>query len=207
MSSDPNSKYDAATIQYYEAAAPYYTESTADDRHQHLDPFLDRLTPGARVLELGCGCGADAAHIAKRGFVLDATDGTQAMVRKAKERFGIKARMMRFDQLDAVSQYDGVWAHAALLHAPRNALPDILMRIHGALKQGGWHFANYKLGDAQHPNEGRDPLGRWTSLPSADWLIDAYTNARFSIGQAEQYTGNGSDGVVREWLALTVRKA
>ncbi|WP_379546316.1 class I SAM-dependent DNA methyltransferase [Qipengyuania sp. DSG2-2] len=198
--------YDPATIDYYEAAAPHYTASTAQDRHRHLDPFLDRLTSDARILELGCGCGADAAHIEKRGFELDATDGTRAMVRKTKERFGIEARVMRFDELEACSAYDAVWAHAALLHAPRGALPDILDRIFAALKPGGWHFANYKLGDAEHPDEGRDPLGRWTSLPSAEWLETAYQTAGFVIIESEQYTGNGSDGVVREWLALTVRK-
>ncbi len=198
--------FDAATLEYYEAAAPHYTASTAQDRHRHLDPFLDRLAACAKVLELGCGCGADAAHIARRGFVLDATDGTQAMVRKARERFDVKARVMRFDELEADADYDAVWAHAALLHAPRAALPAIVQRISAALKPGGLHYANFKLGDAKHPHEGRDPLGRWTNLPSAAWLAETYRDAGFAIIEREQYTGNGSDGVVREWFALTVRK-
>ena len=46
---------DHATLAYYEKAAPHYTASTAQDRHRHLDPFLDRLGPAASVLELGCG--------------------------------------------------------------------------------------------------------------------------------------------------------
>ena len=199
--------FDAETIAYYQAAAPRYTASTAQDRHRHLDPFLDRLAPGAQVLELGCGVGLDAAHIVRRGFALDATDGTEAMVRKANERFGVGARMMRFDQLDAVEKYDAVWAHASLLHVPRAALPAILARIHAALKPGGLHFANYKLADECHPDEGRDPLGRWTNLPTAAWLQERYAAAGFSILDADRYTGKGSDGVRREWLALTLRKA
>lgn len=197
---------DHATLAYYEKAAPHYTASTAQDRHRHLDPFLDRLGPAASVLELGCGCGADAAHMAKRGFRVDATDGTRAMVQKAKERFGIAARVMRFDELGASQEYDAVWAHASLLHAHRADLPDILRRIHAALKPGALHFANYKLGDADHPDEGRDPLGRWTNLPDEAWLEQAYTQVGFAIVDTERYRGNGCDGVQRDWLALTLRR-
>ena len=199
--------FDARTIAYYEAAAPRFTASTAQDRHRHLDPFLDRLQPGAHLLELGCGVGLDAAHILRRGFSLDATDGTSSMVRKANRRFDLGARVMRFDQLDAVQAYDAVWAHACLLHVPRAALPDILSRIHTALKPGGLHFANYKRGDARHPQEGRDALGRWTSLPDERWLEERYAKAGFALVVQERYTGKGSDRVVRDWLALTARKA
>lgn len=197
---------DDETIAYYEKAAPHYTASTAQDRHRHLDPFLDRLSPGASLLELGCGCGADAAHMLKGGFRVDATDGTRAMTIKARERFGIEARVMRFDELAASQEYDAVWAHASLLHAPRTALGEIFARIRTALKPGGLHFANFKLGDADHPDEGRDPLGRWTNLPDPAWLADAYTQAGFDILETDRYRGNGADGVQRDWLALTVRR-
>lgn len=198
---------DAATLAYYEQAAPHYTASTAAMQVRHLDPFLDRLKAGAKILELGCGAGRDAAHMIERGFAVTATDGTAAMVRKANERFGIEARLMRFDQLDAAEAYDAVWAHASLLHATRKALPPILAAIHRALRPGGWHFANYKLGDADHPNEGRDQLSRWTNLPQPDWLMDRYADAGFTIADTERYRGNGSDGTMRDWLALTVRKS
>ncbi|GMM93002.1 class I SAM-dependent methyltransferase [Qipengyuania sp. MTN3-11] len=198
--------HDAATLAYYEKAAPHYAASTAQDRHRHLDPFLDRLAHGASILELGCGCGADAAHMAKRGFRIDATDGTRAMVRKVRERHGIEARVMRFDELEALAHYDAVWAHASLLHLPRASLPAVLAKIRHALRPGGLHFANYKLADDRHSGEGRDPLGRWTNLPTADWLTTCYAQAGFEPVDSEIYTGNGSDGVVRQWLALTVRK-
>lgn len=193
---------DPATIAFYQARAPHYTFTSAQ-RHSHqLDPFLDRLPAGGRVLEMGCGGGQDAARIAARGFAVDATDATPAMVAKANERFGVGARVMAFDELEAEAEYDGVWAHASLLHCPRSELPDVLRRIHRALVPGGWHFASYKLGDG----EGRDLLGRLHNFPSPAWLVAAYEAAGFAIAAQAVYAGKASDGTQRDWIDLTVRK-
>ena len=194
---------DPATLAFYQASAPRYTLSSDTSHSRHLDGFLDRLAPGARVLELGCGGGRDAARIVERGFDLDATDGTPAMVRKAQERFDIDARVMRFEELAASSEYDAVWAHACLLHVPRADLPSILERVRRALEPGGWHYASYKLGDG----EGRDDLGRLHNFPTAGWLERTYRTAGFAIEEAPIYAGRGADGVKRDWCALTVRRA
>ncbi|MEL7190225.1 MAG: class I SAM-dependent methyltransferase [Pseudomonadota bacterium] len=198
---------DDATLIWYERKAPFYTASGAQGCARDLDSFLDRLDPDAYILELGCGGGHDAARMIERGFRVDATDGTAAMVRKANERHDVGARQMRFDELCAQGEYDAVWAHACLLHLPRADLPDALGRIHAALKPGGLHYANFKLGDADHPEEGRDLLGRWTNLPSSDWLKDRYKNAGFQLIDSQTYRGNGSDGVKRDWLAFTAKRA
>lgn len=193
---------DPATLAFYEREAPRYTESFGRLPSRHLDAFLDRLTPGARVLELGCGGGRDSGRIVKRGFELDATDGTAAMVAKTRERFGIAARQMRFDELKSTAAYDAVWAHACLIHVARADFPGVVAAINRALRPGGWHFANFKLGDG----EGRDPLGRLHNFPSTEWLESAYREADFAIVARESYRGEGADGVVRDWHALTVRK-
>jgi SAM-dependent methyltransferase len=192
---------DPATIAFYEANASRYSATTPKGGHRHLDTFLDRLGPGSRILELGCGAGADAAHMIKRGFAVDPTDGTSAMVQAARQ-YGLAARQLRFEELDATDAYDAVWAHACLIHVPRSDFAGVVARIHRALRARGWHFANFKLGDG----EGRDPLGRLTNFPDTGWLQAAYREAGFSIEASETYRGHGADGVVRDWHALTVRK-
>lgn len=193
---------DPATLAWYEANAARYSHDLRQIHSRHLDTFLDRLASGARVLELGCGGGRDAARMAARGFVADPTDASAAMVAKTREGFGIDARQMRFDELLAVDAYDAVWAHACLIHVARADFPAVLAAIWRALRPGGWHFANFKLGDG----EGRDPLGRLTNFPDEAWLEGAYRAAGFAIVETERYRGEGADGVVRDWYALTVLK-
>lgn len=195
---------DADTIAFYQRRAPHYVLKFGQAHSYQLDSFLDRLPPGGKVLELGCGGGQDSAWIAERGFVVDATDATPAMVAKANERFGVSARVMAFDELAAEGEYDGVWAHASLLHCPRAELPDVLARIYRALRPGGWHFANYKLGE----EEGRDSLGRFYNFPDADWLAAQYAVlAGWQIVETRRYAGGGFDNVERDWIDLTLRKA
>lgn len=193
---------DPATLDFYTERAPHYTLSFAHAHSRQLDPFLDRLEPGARVLELGCGGGQDSARIGKRGFAVDATDGVPAMVDKANQRFGLNARVMRFDELRGEDLYDAVWAHACLLHCPRAELPQVLGAILRALKPGGIHFASYKLGDG----EGRDLLGRLHNFPSTEWLVELYRRTGFAIIDLRTYAGKGSDGTMRDWIDLTLCK-
>lgn len=195
MSTDP------ATIAFYQARAPHWVFHSGEHHSHQLDAFLDRLPEASAVLELGCGGGRDAARMRERGFVVDATDAVPALVKRANAAFDLGARVMAFHELEAESAYAGAWAHASLLHAPRAALPDILARIHRALRPGGWFFSSYKLG----AGEGRDLLGRLHNFPSPEWLFARYGEAGFAIESHAIYAGKASDGTQREWIDLTVR--
>ncbi len=138
-----------------------------------------------------------------RGFELDATDGVPEIAHQAEERLGRPVRVMRFDELAAVEAYDGVWAHACLLHVPRPALPGILSRVFRALKPGGIHFANFKGGG----REGRDTFGRYFNYLTADEVRAAYRrSAEWDILSLTEDLGGGYDGVRGPWIGITACK-
>ena len=46
---------------------------------QHLQALMDAVQTGGRVLDLGCGTGSAARHLAAAGFELDAWDASPEM--------------------------------------------------------------------------------------------------------------------------------
>lgn len=138
-----------------------------------------------------------------RGFVVEPTDGVVAMAKKAEERLGRSVRVMRFDELKAIADYDAVVASASLLHAPIAGLQNILASIWHALKPEGWHVASFKAGGA----EGRDSLGRYYNYPDRVSLERFYREAgAWSVMEVEEYMGGGYDGRRGPWIMITVQK-
>ena len=196
--------HDDATLAFYANEARGYAERARSQHHPKLQAFVDKLTPGARVLELGCGDGQDSAFMLARGLDVMPTDGCPELAKLAEERLGVSVPVLRFDELDARDVFDGVWANACLLHVPMPALSNVLTRVHRALKPGGIFFASYKAGEG----EGRDKFGRYFNFPSMDQLLRAYEAAanwgELNILASE---GSGYDGVARTWLRVHARKA
>ena len=193
---------DEATWRFYAAEAQAYAASGPGGASRHLDGFLSLLTPGAHVLELGCGSGRDSAEMIARGFQVDVTDGVPEMAQEAASRLGRSVRVMPFDELDAADTYDAVWAHAALVHVPRPALLPILERIFRALKPGGYHFANFKTGGSA----GRDDYGRYFNYLTAIEVRDVYTRSGpWAITSIEEYDGGSYGGTPAPWVAITLK--
>lgn len=197
--------FDPPTLDFYARNAPDYAANGPAGIGRQLEPLLEQLAPGAKVLELGCGSGRDAAYMASRGFLVDATDGVPEMAAQAAARLGRPVRVMRFDQLDAVETYDGIVAAFALLHVPRSGLVAVLQRIWQALKPGGWHIATYKTRDG---GSGRDQLGRYYNYPSESELRGFYASAgAWSVVEIETGEGPGYEGRVASFVSILLRKA
>lgn len=190
------------TARFYADNAAEYAAWTVKPSRE-LEPFLARLRTGAEILELGCGNGRDSAEMMARGFRVTPTDGTPEMAAEAARRLGVEVRVLRFDQMDFVGAFDGVWANACLLHVPRDKLGDVLARIHAALRPGGVFYASFKAGEA----EGHDELGRYYNYPSRDWLDALYRALPWSAVEIGEGRGSGYDGKAFGWLMVTAKRA
>lgn len=192
---------DNPTLRFYADNAAVYAQHATTPTGQRLDAFLTLVPSGGKILELGCGNGRDAAHMLSLGFDVDATDGTPELAAEAQRRIGRPVRILRFEQLDAIAAYDGIWACASLLHAPASDLVNILARIKRALRPGGIFTASFKAGRG----EGRDELGRYYNYPTPECLRADYEAAGWTDLTLETNLGSGYDAKPTEWLWVTAR--
>lgn len=113
--------------------------------------WMDRaFAPGDRILELGCGTGADAVHLAGRGVAVVATDVSGRMLEQTRARVIVHEAndLVRVEPLDAADLAAPDWA--AALGAPfdgiladfggLNCIPDrprMLAALATVLRPGG----------------------------------------------------------------------
>jgi len=195
MSQDP-------TGRFYEKNAQTYVQHAVAPSRQRLDPFLELLPCEAEILELGCGNGRDSAEMLSRGFRVTPTDGIAEIAAEASRRLNMPVPVVRFDEIEAVSAFDGIWANACLLHVPRTDLPDVFYRIHRALRPGGVFYASFKAGEA----EGHDALGRYFNYPSEDWLKALCETSLWRTLAFDTHHGGAYDGQPTDWLHLLAVK-
>ena len=144
------------TLAYYAANAEAFASSTVSVEFTAMqERFVELLEPGARVLDLGCGSGRDAKRFAEAGFAVDAVDGSPELCRIAAEFTGLPVRCMRFEELSAVAEYDGIWACSSILHVPSVQLPALLAKMAAALKDGGVIYTSFKYGEGEGMRHGR----------------------------------------------------
>ena len=146
----------SSTIEYYNKNAVGYSADTIGvDFSATQKKFLEYLPPSAKILDFGCGSGRDTKYFLDKGFAVNAIDGSEELCRLASAYTGILVKHMRFEHLDAVSEYDGIWACASILHLPWNYLATVLHKMATALKAGGVIYTSFKYGDFSGERNGR----------------------------------------------------
>lgn len=133
----------------------YFDATFGGDMSDARGRFASRLKPGSRILDLGCGSCRDTVAFREMGFDVLPADASEGMRRVVRERLGIEVMSLRFEELESDAEFDGVWACASLLHVPSAELPDILARIHAALRPGGVFFCCFKSGAFEGIRDGR----------------------------------------------------
>lgn len=139
---------------------------------ENLVSYLDRglITPG-RALDLGCGPGRNALHLARAGFEVDAIDLSPAAIAWAQDRDPEReVRFLRGDafEADLTGPYDLVYDSGCFHHLPPHRRISYLALLDRVLAPGG-HLAMVCFAE-----------GAGSALPDAEF----YRNSRLDGGLA-----------------------
>ena len=105
------------TLDYYNKnAKKFITGTISVDFGTIQNRFLDKLHPGAEILDYGCGSGRDIKYFLEQGCKVTAIDGSQELCKLASEYTGIPVKHLLFQDLDEKEVYDGIWACSSILH-------------------------------------------------------------------------------------------
>lgn len=111
----------------FDAIAPRYdalwsgTEEGCRQRAEVWGVIEELFRPGGVVLDLGCGTGDDAVHLASRGMRVMGIDSSRAMVEVARSR-GVAARQLAIEDLALL---DGVFDGALSNFGALNCVEDL----------------------------------------------------------------------------------
>lgn len=189
---------------YYETNAADYAaiEPEAEWRKQLVD-FAKILKPGCRVLDLGCGPAHDSQWLIENGFDVVSMDGSSAMAREAKQRYGINVEVRLIEDIDYRNEFDAVWASGSIHHVRRENIPSAIALVANAMKPGGWFYSNYKVFD----EDVVDGLGRYYAAITEAELLSALESAGLAVKETTIVAGMGADGKPANFICATASKS
>lgn len=193
------------TLQHYERNAEQFYAGTIDhDVSQNIAALLGALqgTGPFHILDLGCGPGRDLKAFSRLGHHAVGIDGSARFVEMARAYSGCPVWQQDFVRLDLPAQrFDGIYANASLFHVPSAALPQVLLKLHAALKPGGVLFSSNPRGDNSEGWNG-PRYGSYYDYPT--W--ERYLLAAGFAALGHYYRPPGLPREQQPWLASVWRK-
>jgi cyclopropane fatty-acyl-phospholipid synthase-like methyltransferase len=137
--------------------------------------LIERLRPGARVLDVGCGTGVPTARqLADAGCDVTGIDVSEGMLELARREVP-GATFLRLDLADVPEVgpsrggFDAIVAFFSLLMLPRTEIPTTLRRLHDLLEPGGYFLLSMIEADLDEvPINMHDCPQRVTGYPGAE---------------------------------------
>ncbi len=134
------------TVNFYNAHAEMLADRYEKADMADLHRILRRWLPsGGRILEIGCGCGREAAFMASLGCDVVATDASDRMLQQANKNINAHALPAAVTFAEAAfpvapdhpllkQRFDAIIAVAVLMHIPDHELFEFAYQIRNMLK-------------------------------------------------------------------------
>ena len=205
------------TIKWYDKNSQFYAKSIQHySSFEELNEFASLLPKKAKVLDAGCAAGRDAAELARRGIEPIGIDLSSNLIKIAKKRYpSIKFVQGNFLKLPFKNSYfQGVWAHASLLHL--DSVKDVkkaLSEFYRVLQKGGiiHVYVKAQTGRKKYAIV-KDKLSkhdRFFQFFKRNELKKLIKNAGFKMIKIEQYNETEKNPKGRkevEWIDCLARK-
>lgn len=188
-----HSKSEVGTLEFF--------QENSEKRYRvepHLRDFAQfHLYQGKRILEIGCGMGADAAEFVKNGAEYVGIDISQESVSLAQKRFEVLGLRGQFfvhngaEDLSKYGKFDMVYSCGVLHHYPD--INQILENIHDVLVDNGelrflvyaknsWKYAMIRKGLDQYEAQAGCPYAKAYTHDDIYDLLDG----KFEVGRIRQ---------------------
>ncbi|MCJ1354669.1 MAG: hypothetical protein MMC33_004658 [Icmadophila ericetorum] len=133
--------YDQVATKYRNWVAPRNVPA----RTAYVDKLLSVLSPGAKILELGCGPGVPCTQLfVEKAFSVTGVDVSASQIELAKEVAAtatfIHADMMTLSFPEGT--FDAITAFYSIFHLPRSEQPKMIDKCLEWLKPGGYFLCN-----------------------------------------------------------------
>ncbi|MGZ8227277.1 MAG: class I SAM-dependent methyltransferase [Methylococcaceae bacterium] len=192
------------TIAHYDGHAQSFWEGTKDhDVSQNIAAFLDACQSDKvlDILDFGCGPGRDVLYFKSVGHRPVGLDGSAAFCQMAAGLTDCPVLHQNFLELDLPEQaFNGVYANASLFHIPRQQLPDVLNKLHRALRSEGILFISNPRGNQEAVQGQR--YGNYMELETSACFLAA---ANFTILH-HYYRPQGLPRDQQPWLAIVSKR-
>lgn len=140
------------------------------------------VTPGARVLDAGCGTGRVGIELARRGYEVVGVDSDASMLAVARDKAPVVPwHLADLAALEDVAAYDLVVAagNVMIFLAPGTG-PAVVDRLARALRPGGLLVSGWRTDelavvdyDAWAARAGLEPVARHATWQGTPWSADA----------------------------------
>jgi len=143
---------------YYEINAGYYHDKTfAADPSIFLSPFVQRLPPRSRILDIGCGSGRDLLWLKQRGFEPTGFERSASLAELARNLSGcpvIEGDLETFDF--SMGSWNAVMLVGSLVHIPHERFLPTIQKILSGFSSPCVLLLTLKEGDGKtHCADGR----------------------------------------------------
>ena len=196
---DDEAVHVATTARTYADQATHFVDKYLDfslfDRHgaafRDALPETDDRPP--RVLDVGCGPGADTAPTADIGLDTVGLDITPAFLREANERV-TDARFVCGDMRALPfgrERFEGLWSSAAFLHLPRGTAGSALQEFARVVAPGGALLLSVMASETRGADAVELPDGRqftfWQEAAIRDRLDAAGFTGITALGEEDDW--------------------